>query len=80
MRLQPDAKREPCRGGSILGIAGFVAELGLSVLVLRAWGDHIVIRAILGSCWGAYAFFSLGGPDLIRWIREARRKTGKHNG
>ena len=75
MKLQSDAKGVSSRTGSLLGIAGFVAALGLSILVLRLWGDHIVVRAVLGSCWGGYAFFSLGGPDLIRWIREARRKS-----
>jgi hypothetical protein len=73
MKSQSRAKAEPGRRGSILGIAGFVVALGLSVLVFRLWGEHIVIRAIVGCCWGAYAFFSLGGPDLIRMIREARR-------
>ena len=74
MKLQSDAKGLGSRGGPLLGIAGFVAALGLSILVLRLWGDHIVVRAILGSCWGGYAFFSLGGPEIIRWIREARNK------
>jgi len=75
MKLQSDAKGIGSRRGSLLGIAGFVAALGLSILVLRLWGDHIVIRAVLGSCWGGYAFFSLGGPELIRRIRKARRKS-----
>jgi hypothetical protein len=74
MNLQQDAKHAPRRARSILSMAGFVAALGLSVFVFRLWGEHIIVRAIVGSCWGAYAFFSFGGPELVRWIREARRK------
>jgi hypothetical protein len=74
MKMPSDANEQPARGGSIRSWAGFFIALGLSILVLRLWGDHIVVRAILGSCWGGYAFFSLGGPDLIRWMKEARSK------
>ena len=73
MKFQSGIKGIGSRSGSLLGIAGFAGALGLSILVLRLWGDHILVRALLGSCWGGYAFFSLGGPDIIRMIREARR-------
>jgi len=73
MKFQSGIKGIGSRSGSLLGIAGFAGALGLSILVLRRWGDHILVRAVLGSCWGGYAFFSLGGPDIIRMIREARR-------
>ena len=74
MKFQSSIRGIGSRSGSLLGIAGFAGALGLSILVLRLWGDHILVRALLGSCWGGYAFFSLGGPDIIRMIREARRK------
>ena len=73
MKFQSGIKGIGSRSGSLLGIAGFAVALGLSILVLRLWGDHILVRALLGTCWGGYAFFSLGGPDIIRTIREARR-------
>jgi hypothetical protein len=73
MKLQSGTKGIGSRSVSLLSIASFAGALGLSILVLRLWGDHIVVRALLGSCWGGYAFFSLGGPDIIRMIREARR-------
>jgi len=73
MKFQSNLKGIGSCSGSILGIAGFAGALALSILVLRLWGDHIVVRALLGSCWGGYAFFSLGGPDIIRMIKEARR-------
>ncbi|HKF58837.1 MAG TPA: hypothetical protein VKJ45_25585 [Blastocatellia bacterium] len=73
MKFQSSIRGIGSRSGSLLGIAGFAGALGLSILVLRLWGDHILVRALLGSCWGGYAFFSLGGTDIIRMIREARR-------
>jgi energy-converting hydrogenase Eha subunit A len=74
MKPHSDTKEEPTRGGLILSIAGIVVALGLSTLVLRLWGEHIIMRAILGLCWGGYALYSFG-PDLIQFVREARNKN-----
>lgn len=73
MRTQTDSQQRPRDGVSIGAVVVFIIALGISILLLNIWGEHILMRAMLGTAWGGYAFYCFG-PDLIRLIKEARKK------
>ena len=63
-------------GISLPEVVGFVMALGLSTLILRLWGDHIAVRAVLGLAWGGYCLWAFG-PDLMHFVRPNKNRGTK---
>lgn len=73
MNSQSNSKGEQNRRAEVVSIICVVGALLLSTLALHRWGDRILVRSILGVCWGGYALYSFG-PDAVRVFRELRNR------
>ena len=64
-----DSKNGQRKAVTLPMIAGFVIALALTSLVLNLWGDHILVRGVIGLAWGSYCLWAFG-PDLLHLIRQ----------